>query len=230
MATERQIAANRRNARNSTGPRSSAAKRRTSQNAYRHGLAASHNPGPATAKQLDQLAREIAGDCNSVIVLELARSAAQAEFDLARVRLSKVALIKQISAFGVIPQTSDAILDKLREDRARHELQEHRARIKHLRAGIRDFKAQLQLVKAGLLHITEIKELPPMPDPMPDPIDPVDPAKTMPAQEPERTAEAVRRALPELLKLSRYETRAVSRRDRAIREITKIRSSRDRLT
>ena len=220
MATERQIVANRRNARNSTGPHSSAAKRRTSQNAYRHGLAASHQPSPATASQLDQLARQIAGDSDSVIVLELARSAAQAEFDLARVRQSKVALIKQVSAFGVIPQTPDPSLDELRE------LREHNARWKHLRAGVRHFKAQLQLVKAGLLHITELTELK-EPPPMPDPIDP---AKIMPAQEPERTAEAMRRALPELVKLSRYETRAVSRRDRAIRKITKIRSSRDRLT
>jgi hypothetical protein len=177
MATERQIAANRRNACNSTGPRSSAAKRRTSQNAYRHGLAARHNPGPATAKQLDQLARQIAGDSDSVIVLELARSAAQAEFDLARVRRSKVALIQQVSAFGVVPLTSDPSLDELRKTSAR---------FKHL--------------------------------------------KTMPAQEPERTADAVRPALSELVKLSRYETRAVSRRDRAIREIAKIRSRRDRLT
>jgi transposase-like protein len=37
----------------------------------------------------------------------------------------------------------------------------------------------------------------------------------------ERTAEAVRRTLPELLKLNRCESRAVARRDRAIREITK---------
>jgi hypothetical protein len=43
----------------------------------------------------------------------------------------------------------------------------------------------------------------------------------MPTEEPERTAEAVRRALPELVKLNRYESRAVARRDRAIREITK---------
>jgi hypothetical protein len=35
----------------------------------------------------------------------------------------------------------------------------------------------------------------------------IDPAATMPTQEPERTAEAVRRALPELLKLDRYESR-----------------------
>ena len=55
----------------------------------------------------------------------------------------------------------------------------------------------------------------------------IDPLATMPTQEPERTAEAVRRALPELIKLNRYELRAVSRRDRAIREIVKIRSSGD---
>jgi hypothetical protein len=38
MASERQIAANRRNARRSSGPRSSAGKRRSSGDALRHGL------------------------------------------------------------------------------------------------------------------------------------------------------------------------------------------------
>jgi hypothetical protein len=38
MASERQIAANRRNARKSTGPRSCAGMKRASRNAYRHGL------------------------------------------------------------------------------------------------------------------------------------------------------------------------------------------------
>jgi hypothetical protein len=48
----------------------------------------------------------------------------------------------------------------------------------------------------------------------------VNPLPAMPSQEPQRTAEAVRRALPDLLKLYRYEARAVTRRDRAIRAIT----------
>src|SRR4029450_11180191 len=56
----------------------------------------------------------------------------------------------------------------------------------------------------------------------------VDPSATMPTQEPYRTAEAVRRALPELAKLDLYESRAVSRRNRAIREIVKRRSIGDR--
>jgi hypothetical protein len=48
----------------------------------------------------------------------------------------------------------------------------------------------------------------------------VDPLPAMPSQEPQRTAEAVRRILPALIKLNRYESRAVTRRDRAIRAIT----------
>ena len=52
----------------------------------------------------------------------------------------------------------------------------------------------------------------------------IDPLTTMPTEEPGRTAEAIRRALPELAKLDRYESRAVARRDRAIRQIVKERS------
>ena len=41
---------------------------------------------PAFAKQLDKLARKIAGDTEDVIILERARAAAEALLDLARVR------------------------------------------------------------------------------------------------------------------------------------------------
>jgi hypothetical protein len=62
MASERQIAANRRNARKSTGPRSNAGMKRASRNAYRHGLTLSITSTAASAKQLDNLVRKIAGD------------------------------------------------------------------------------------------------------------------------------------------------------------------------
>ncbi len=48
---------------------------------------------------------------------------------------------------------------------------------------------------------------------------PVKPAPIMPEAEPERLAEAVRRALPELLKLDRYERRAAAVRDRSVKAI-----------
>jgi len=48
---------------------------------------------------------------------------------------------------------------------------------------------------------------------------PSDSSATMPSQEPDRSAEAVRRVLPELRKLDRYERRAAARRDRAVRNL-----------
>jgi hypothetical protein len=44
---------------------------------------------------------------------------------------------------------------------------------------------------------------------------PIDASATMPPQEPDRSAEAIRRVLPELRKLDRYERRAAVRRDQA---------------
>jgi hypothetical protein len=48
---------------------------------------------------------------------------------------------------------------------------------------------------------------------------PFDAASTMPPMQAERTAEAVRRALPELLRLDRYEQRAAVRRRWALRAV-----------
>src|SRR4051812_43071568 len=47
----------------------------------------------------------------------------------------------------------------------------------------------------------------------------IDPLATMPSGDLERTAEALGRALPELTKLARYESRVATRRDKAIRQI-----------
>ena len=188
MATERQIAANRRNARKSTGPRSSAGKKRASRNAYRHGLTLSLTSSTAFAKRLDKLARKIADNSKSEIILQHARTAAQAVLDLARVRQVKVALIKSVSALGALGAPLDIF----------------------------------SVMKAYLYVELALEGKTPRGRP-PNIPEPVDPLATMPGQEPARTVEAVRRALPQLRKLDRYESRAVARRDRAIREITKRR-------
>src|SRR5262245_51657860 len=174
MTSERQIAANRRNARKSTGPHSGAGKKRASRNAYRHGLTLSITSTAAYAKQLAKLAREIAGDSKDAIVLERARTIAQAELDLARVRRAKVALIERASAFGELdpPQAFSTVTE------------------------IRRF---FNALDRGRLIVPK----------------PSDSSATMPSQEPDRSAEAVRRVLPELRKLDRYERRAAARRDRA---------------
>lgn len=147
MASEKQKAANRRNACKSTGPRSQAGKRRASRNAYRHGLSSSTMSNTAFPKQREQFARRIAGDTANELILERARDVARAELDLARVRRAKIALITRFLALG-------------------------------------------------------------QPDRPPD--------LTRP---PDRFAEAMQRALPELVKLDRYERRASARRDAAVRAL-----------
>ena len=92
LASERQIAANRRNAAKSTGPRSGAGKNRVSKNAYRHGLSL-NLASAAYTKQVEDLAGKIAGGSTDTIVLEHARIAAEAELELRRVRRVKLALI-----------------------------------------------------------------------------------------------------------------------------------------
>jgi hypothetical protein len=176
MASERQIAANRRNAHKSTGPRSGAGKKRASGNAYRHGLSLNITSTAAFAKQLDKLARKIAGNTEDAIVLERARAIAQAELDLARVRRAKLALIERASAFGELDPPQLTVIQMIR------------------------------LVNA----VERGRQIP----------KPIDTLATMPSEEPERSAEAVRRVLPELRKLDRYERRAAAQRERAVLELS----------
>jgi hypothetical protein len=100
MATERQIAANRLNARKSTGPRSRAGKKRVSRNAYKHGLSLSVSSNERVSKRINELARQIVGEDEDAVCFQLARSVAEAHFALARVRQTKVALIERIRAYG----------------------------------------------------------------------------------------------------------------------------------
>jgi hypothetical protein len=174
MASERQIAANRRNARKSTGPRSGAGRKRASRNAYRHGLTLSIASTAAFAKQLDALVRKIAGNTDDAITLERAREIAQAELELARVRRVKVALIERASAFG--------------------ELDPPRLTVTQMIRVLNVFDRGGRLIVPKPIHALA----------------------TMPSQEPDRSAEAVRRVLPELRKLDRYERRAAARRERAV--------------
>lgn len=110
LASERQIAANRRNACESGGPRSWAGKQRARRNAYRHGLSVGIGTSPAFAKQLDSLARKIALETASD--LERARAVAEAELDLARVGRAKVSLIERLWTFGDLESASLFKLDR----------------------------------------------------------------------------------------------------------------------
>jgi hypothetical protein len=94
VASDKQIAANRRNALKSTGPKTKAGKRAVSRNAYRHGLSALAN-FEQSSEATDSLARSIAAGSTNEIIFYHARIAARAHLDLARIAQLKKGLIKR---------------------------------------------------------------------------------------------------------------------------------------
>ena len=99
MATERQVAANRRNAQKSTGPRSVSGKKRASKNALRHALS-KPMAGPLFTLAVEDLARRIVRDTADASQLELAREAAEGMLELRRISGIEAALVARVSALG----------------------------------------------------------------------------------------------------------------------------------
>lgn len=80
MATEKQIKANRENAKRSTGPKSSVGKSRSSRNALRHGLsipADTHAPETQAYASVTFLAPEGVGNLESSALAEMAHAQSQ---------------------------------------------------------------------------------------------------------------------------------------------------------
>ena len=184
MASEKQKAANRLNAAKSTGPRSASGKKRASYNAFRHGLS---RPllGAEYRRAVEALAARILGDhgkAKDPHALASAREIAEANFELARIRRSKVAHIERVRALGRLEPRK---LFCTKRDEAAWAAQYF-----------------LGATLGNIRPKCAVDTLPPMPE-----------------EEPQRTAEAVRRVLPELARLARYEARASKRRDRAIRSL-----------
>jgi hypothetical protein len=103
VASERQIAANRRNAQKSTGPRSAAGKKRASANAYRHGLAAGVGHSGKFAARIETMALEIIGTATRWVdaavdpqILEYGRIAAKAELDIGYIRRIKATTMSSL--------------------------------------------------------------------------------------------------------------------------------------
>ena len=128
---------------------------------------------------MEELARKIAADATYLVTLEDARSAAQGEFGIARVRQAKVALIERMLAFGELDPPP---------------------LFRSVRQAVRFLEAAWD---SGELRFQQT----------------VDALETMPSAEADRLAEAVRRALPELIRLDRYERRAAALRDYGLRAL-----------
>ena len=94
MVSPDRLAANRANAKRSTGPLTAEGKARAAANARRHGLSVSVSSDPALRAEVDQLARRILGPFGDEH-LELAQRIAEAQIDLTRVRQARHRLIQR---------------------------------------------------------------------------------------------------------------------------------------
>src|SRR5262249_35903780 len=96
MTSERKIAANRRNAQRSSGPRTVRGKLRVSRNALRHGLAAATLRDVGIAAELDCLATAIGCEDADAGQREQALIIAESELTLLRVRAVRTNIFEQM--------------------------------------------------------------------------------------------------------------------------------------
>jgi hypothetical protein len=88
MTSQKQLAANRRNARRSTGPRTAQGKEKSRLNSLRHGFSSAK--AVVFTEEMDDLYRSLWEDFDpDAAILAAARAAVVADFELRRVRLAR---------------------------------------------------------------------------------------------------------------------------------------------
>jgi hypothetical protein len=200
MSSSKKISANQTNAQRSTGPRSTQGKARACLNALRHGLAVSAAALPELAADITDLAQKIAGEeCNNPSVLDAAMRVATATVDVDRVRREYRELLDQMQsdpAFHDPPLVNEPMPEC--PDRIRFTMA---MRIQAYRDGTRDEQRKAELAQIMEQCVYESK---------------VERIKLRRAND---RQDAKQRALQwaQLARYERYERRAVSRRDTAIR-------------
>ena len=131
MTSERKIAANRNNAKKSTGPRSEGGRSVSRRNALRHGLAVSIGNDSAFGSDVEDLAKLLSSANGSHSVSGVAREAAEAQLDLSRIRNIQDCLYETI--YFVDGAASDRLAE-LNDKLAKLERYERRALSRRKRA------------------------------------------------------------------------------------------------
>jgi hypothetical protein len=235
MTTTRKIASNRRNSRLSRGPASAAGKKIASRNALRHGLTALRHHYHPPSQEIDRISKALRGDNNDPALVEAAVKVAETEVALRAVRQQKlaavsrlhdpkaIALVKGDNSLAIaqarfmqswlISRDLEVLVPKLQEkykDKMKPSLpRESREGEVPPRFELYDGMVPMRL-KALLGPRDSSGEQPPN-------------ANTPKIELEERDEhEALTEALPDLLKLDRYEQRALCRQQHALGEFMNI--------
>jgi hypothetical protein len=218
MSSHAQVAANRTNGRKSRGPRTAAGKWRASRNALRHGLNLVSRHNPAYFPEIERIARAYCEGDNDPSLLDQAMIIAGNDVIIMRVDAECLAAIARMRDPDAIPFSNR----KASLARARARLEQ----AKFLYAKL--MKARLNACSGGNRAAEEKSAA----------NEPATSANTAASlttkavEKPQAPAqyddfEAVCRAAPDLARLAPYRRRAVSRRNRAIRDFIFVRSLRE---
>jgi len=209
MTTAKKAAASRVNGRKSRGPRSGVGKARASRNARRHGLAAfASKHDPAMARQIKEMVDAICTADGDPLLREQAAMIAENQLWLSRVTAEKVAVIERLRDPKAFALTGRAVL----------------ARAK-LRAGLFDMAVSHVATIDALIEKTVAAGRDPELEPLPPELETAWPppwVKVMAAEAERDQHQALREAIGDLERLRRYEKRAWSRRNKAIRAFLAI--------
>lgn len=218
----------------STGPRTQAGKVRASFNALRHGLAATQRRQRPPAEAVERLAIAICGGNDDAELLAAARAIAENEFVRSAIRQQKIIVIERLK---------DATAIALRKGDNSFTL----AKARFMEAWLA--YREIQALVPQVIKKYEAQMLPPMPGvDWRDGTDDIVPVglKALieePTEEEEQRAlalaraeirrqqrneyEALEEAIPDLIRMERYERQASSRQKRAVQQFVLIKFSRE---
>jgi hypothetical protein len=98
MASERQIRANRENAKKSTGPKTVAGRARSGRNALRHGLSLPLRFDAETARKVDIIRQVLISEKQNPAKALAAIDVAEAQLDLSRIRAVRGEMMVQLAS------------------------------------------------------------------------------------------------------------------------------------
>jgi hypothetical protein len=229
MSSERKVTVNRSNGRASSGPRTKAGKTRVSCNALQHGLAAIGHRQSIPSGEIARLAKAICGDDSDPVLLAHAKVIAQNEMVLRAIREQHIAIIERLrepTEIALTKRDNSLKLAKARSKQTRRAVKEIARRLPSVLEKYRDRlepqdfdPSPYELVPLSLKVLLE------EPDPREEQ-HALDLTWKQIEQQQRDEHEAMQEAIPDLIRLERYERRAWSRQQRAIREFLNIKFTR----
>jgi hypothetical protein len=223
MTSERKIAANRRNGRKGHGPRSAAGKERARRNALRHGLAALGNGDAIASDDIDFLAAMICDEDDNSEQWASAQAIARNELVLQAIGAQQIALIERVRDLDTVALAKRDNTRRLVEQRC----DKRRAACKQIeillpkvldkyrdRLRPEDLDPSVHLYEIVPLGLKVLLE-----EPTPEEHETSRDRSRKRVEQQQRTEhEALKQALPDLIRLDRYERRAWVRQLRALQQ------------